>query len=89
MPEDTFTPTLTARVTEAVDRQERVAKTARFREKMARRSYSVREVAEMIGADRSSVHRWVEKGVIQSVKIGNRRFILATEVDRLLGGSAA
>jgi hypothetical protein len=85
--------TTSARVAEAVARQERGQARTRYKERLEkrieRRAYSVAEVAAMIGADRSSVHRWVEASTIKSVKIGHRRFILASELARLLGEASA
>jgi excisionase family DNA binding protein len=36
--------------------------------------------------DQSTVFRWIKDGDIRSFKIGGRRYIPVSEVERLLGG---
>jgi excisionase family DNA binding protein len=79
-PEDTA-----ARVAKALAKQERAARRQERLERLERHSYGVSEFARMVGTDRSTIHRWAEKGIIGSVKIGGRRFIFASELDRFSG----
>ena len=52
---------------------------------MDRRTYSVEEVAEILGISRNSAYAAVSNGELKSVRIGRRIIIPKTEVDALLG----
>jgi excisionase family DNA binding protein len=86
-----MTEDLPNRVAEAVAKQARAAKSKRFKERMERRAYSVEEVAQQLGVNRSTVWRWCKSTPphIRSVTVSGRVLIPVTEVDRLLGDPAA
>jgi excisionase family DNA binding protein len=44
---------------------------------------SPQEVADSLGASRGYVYRLIESGDLKSVKLGGRRFIPASEIQRL------
>ena len=48
--------------------------------------YGVIEFAELIGKNRKTVRRWMEDGELRFVVLGGRRFIPASEYDRLYDG---
>ncbi len=50
----------------------------------ARRCLSVSETMNALGLCRSSVHKMIANGELASVKIGSRRLIPTTEIDRLI-----
>jgi excisionase family DNA binding protein len=59
------------------------------REPEKRVVYSVGEVARMIGRDRTTIWRWMERGVLRAVPIpGGKRMVDATSLDKLLKGEA-
>lgn len=45
---------------------------------------SIKKFADSIGVHPRTMHRWVEENIIPSVKIGSRRFINLTEVQKFL-----
>ena len=49
-----------------------------------RATYSVREVAEILGASVSSVRRWIDQGEIPTVRVGRRVFVPRWFLDDLL-----
>jgi predicted DNA-binding transcriptional regulator AlpA len=50
----------------------------------------MREVAEMTGRDRTTNWRWMNRGVLQRVKIpGSRPLVTAASVEKLLRVGAA
>jgi excisionase family DNA binding protein len=56
----------------------------RKRTQRKRMGYSVPEVAHGLGMAQSGLWKWIARGKIRSVKIGNRRIITDLEVQRLL-----
>lgn len=46
--------------------------------------YQPREAAHQLSVSRSHLYTMMSSGLIRSVKIGSRRVIPATEIDRLL-----
>jgi predicted DNA-binding transcriptional regulator AlpA len=53
-------------------------------------AYTMREVAEMTGRDRTTIWRWMNRGVLQRVKIpGSRPLVTAASVEKLLRVGAA
>lgn len=53
-------------------------------------AYSIAEVARMTGRDRTTIWRWLQKGVLQPVAIrGGRRMVSAASLERLLAGERA
>lgn len=49
-----------------------------------RAAFSLYEIAGRLGTTVTTVSRWVDQGLIRSVRIGGRVFIPATELSRLL-----
>jgi excisionase family DNA binding protein len=51
--------------------------------------YTISEVAEMTGRDPSTIHRWLERGVLLAVHVpGGRRMVQAKSLERLMNGGA-
>jgi len=51
------------------------------------KTYTVKEVAELLKVNPNTVYRWIEKGHITGVKIGKRKiFIPAVEINKITGG---
>ncbi len=42
--------------------------------------YSPSEAADCIGVNRRTIHRWIERGVLDSSRIGGRRVILGQDI---------
>ena len=55
---------------------------------VSRATYSVGEVAEMLGLSRRAIYDAVERGELRSVAIGRRRLIPRRVIDELLGDGA-
>jgi excisionase family DNA binding protein len=51
-------------------------------------AFSPREVAEMLGIAPSTLYRYLNDGLMRSLKVGGRRFISRTMIDEFLGASA-
>jgi excisionase family DNA binding protein len=48
-------------------------------------AYTTGEIATMLGRDRTTVWRWIERGVLQEVKVpGGRRMVTAASLEKLL-----
>ena len=48
-------------------------------------AYTTGEVAAMLGRDRTTIWRWLERGVLQEVKVpGGRRMVTAASLEKLL-----
>ena len=48
-------------------------------------AYTTGEVAAMLGRDRTTVWRWLERGVLQRVNVpGGRKMVTAASVEKLL-----
>ena len=43
----------------------------------------MQEAADQLGISAMTLHRWVERGKIQAVKVGSYRAIPLTEIERL------
>jgi len=56
---------------------------------IARMAYSPGEVARIMGIARSTVYAAMDRGDIRSIRLGGRRLIARTEVDRLLSDPAS
>ena len=53
-------------------------------------AYTTGEVAAMLGRDRTTIWRWLERGVLQRVKVpGGRVMVTAASVEKLLRVDAA
>jgi excisionase family DNA binding protein len=49
--------------------------------------YTITEVAEMTGRNRTTIHRWLERGVLRSIQVpGGKRMVQAQSLDRLIRG---
>lgn len=44
---------------------------------------SMAEASELLLMSRVSVHRWIEKGKLTAIRIGNSRFVLRKEVEAI------
>ena len=44
---------------------------------------SIKEACEIFGISRMTLHRWIVKGKIQAVQVGEYRAIPKTEIERL------
>jgi predicted DNA-binding transcriptional regulator AlpA len=52
-------------------------------------AYSMAEVAAMTGRNRSTIWRWMNRGLLQRVRVpGGRPLITAASVEKLLRGEA-
>jgi excisionase family DNA binding protein len=50
---------------------------------------SVREAAEAMGLSRSSIYRLIERGELETIKIGARRLVKRDVIERFLVSRAA
>ena len=49
--------------------------------------YTITEVAEMTGRNRTTIHRWLEKGVLRAIQVpGGKRMVQADSLNRLING---
>jgi excisionase family DNA binding protein len=49
--------------------------------------YTITEVAAMTGRDRTTIHRWLERGVLLPIRVaGGRRMVQAASLERLISG---
>jgi excisionase family DNA binding protein len=49
--------------------------------------YTITEVAEMTGRDRSTIHRWLERGVLKPILVpGGKRMVQAASLEKLIQG---
>jgi excisionase family DNA binding protein len=49
--------------------------------------YTISEVAAMTGRDRTTIHRWLERGVLLPIRVaGGRRMVQAASLERLING---
>ena len=52
--------------------------------------YTIAEVAAMTGRNRTTIHRWLEKGVLRAIRVpGGKRMVQAASLDRLISGHTA
>lgn len=52
-----------------------------------RLGYTISEVAAMTGRNRTTIHRWLEKGVLRPIQVrGGRRLVQAASLERLIEG---
>ena len=50
--------------------------------------YTISEVAKMTGRNRTTIHRWLERGVLRAIQIpGGKRLVQAASLDKLVKGS--
>jgi excisionase family DNA binding protein len=50
--------------------------------------YTITEVAEMTGRNRTTIHRWLERGVLRAIQVpGGKRLVQAASLDKLVKGS--
>jgi excisionase family DNA binding protein len=48
-------------------------------------AYTTGEVSTMLGRDRTTVWRWLKRGVLQEVRVpGGRRMVTASSLEKLL-----
>jgi predicted site-specific integrase-resolvase len=53
-------------------------------------AYSMAEVARMTGRNRSTITRWMQRGVLKSVSIpGGRQMVSAASLEKLIQGDRA
>lgn len=52
---------------------------------MTRKAYTITEVAEMFGRDRTTIWRWLKSGALQYFSPNGKRMISAASLARLLG----
>ena len=55
---------------------------------LARRVYSLSEVAKIFGRTARTLRWWAATGRIRTIQIGQKRFVTDTEIQRLLTGVA-
>lgn len=51
------------------------------------RMLSIAEVADMFGRSARTIRSWIQKGLLQPVKVGNAVFVPQTQIDALLAKS--
>jgi excisionase family DNA binding protein len=51
-----------------------------------RLAYSIDETASMLGVSRPTLYKMIWRAELRTVKVGSRRLVPASELDRLLGG---
>ena len=52
--------------------------------------YTISEVAAMTGRNRTTIHRWLERGVLRAIQVpGGKRLVQAASLDRLISGRPA
>jgi excisionase family DNA binding protein len=52
-----------------------------------RLGYTINEVAAMTGRNRSTIHRWLEKGVLRAINVPRgKRLVQAASLERLIEG---
>lgn len=49
---------------------------------------SIDELTVIIGVSRRTIHRQIQAKQIKSIKLGQRRLVPLSEIDRILGGRA-
>ena len=54
--------------------------------KLARLTYNLPEIAQMLGCSRSAIYRWADQGLIPTVRIGRRVLVTRAALEELLGG---
>lgn len=52
--------------------------------------YTISEVAAMTGRNRTTIHRWLERGVLRAIQVpGGKRMVQAASLDRLVNSEGA
>jgi excisionase family DNA binding protein len=52
--------------------------------------YTITEVAAMTGRHRTTIHRWLEQGVLRAIPVRRgRRLVQAASLERLINGTVA
>ena len=51
--------------------------------KDSRRAYGIREFAEMFGISIDAAKRLAKSGVLRTIRLGGRRLVPATEIERI------
>jgi excisionase family DNA binding protein len=60
------------------------------RPEIKRVGYTISEVAEMTGRNRTTIHRWLERGVLRAIQVpGGKRLVQAASLDKLIKGGSA
>ena len=50
--------------------------------------YTISEVAAMTGRNRTTIHRWLERGVLRAIQVpGGKRMVQAASLERLVSGA--
>ena len=50
--------------------------------------YTITEVATMTGRNRTTIHRWLERGVLRAIQVpGGKRLVQAASLERLVSGA--
>jgi excisionase family DNA binding protein len=50
--------------------------------------YTIGEVAKMTGRNRTTIHRWLERGVLRAIQVpGGKRLVQAASLERLVSGT--
>jgi excisionase family DNA binding protein len=57
-------------------------------DKVERRTYTVLEVAEILGIGRNTAYEVCRNGEIPTIRVGGRVLIPRSAIDELLGGAA-
>jgi len=51
---------------------------------MSIKYYTIREVAQLLRLDKTTIYKWIKSGKIKAIKINNRWLIPAEEVERIV-----
>jgi excisionase family DNA binding protein len=56
---------------------------------IVRRTYSIEEVARLLGIGRNAAYEAARRGDFPTIKVGHRIVVPRAPIDRMLGGEAA
>jgi len=51
---------------------------------MSGKYYTIRELAQLLRLDKSTIYRWIKSGKIRAIKINNRWLIPAEELEKIM-----
>lgn len=66
-----------------------VSELAKVEPKEEDRRLTISEAAEMIGKDKSTIHRWKNMGYLKPIYIGKKPYFLKSDIDKILNGERA
>lgn len=66
-----------------------VSELAKVEPKEEDRRLTISEAAEMIGKDKSTIHRWRKMGYLKPIIIGKKPYFLKSDIDKILNGGRA